>query len=100
LSRTFRSHWRRAAFAATKVDAVAAWSSSWLLFTGAPNRDPQMLDGGADAAIIGDRLVVSARCLLAHFAPHAQGWPRRGAGSARTSWPTLSTPRDRGFTPA
>jgi len=70
-----------AALAATDVDPLAAWSSSWLVFAGAAQLVAvQLLDSGAGAlVVIATALVVNARHLLysASIAGYADSWPRR-----------------------
>src|SRR3954468_9722827 len=70
-----------AALTSTRVDPIAAWSSSWLVFAGAAQLVAvHLLDGGAGGAVvILTVLVVNARHLLysASLAPHARDWPRR-----------------------
>jgi predicted branched-subunit amino acid permease len=70
-----------AALTATRVDPIAAWSSSWLIFAGAAQLVAAHLldDGSGGAVVILTALVVNARHLLysASLAPHVRDWPRR-----------------------
>lgn len=69
-----------AALASTRVDPVAAWSSSFLVFAGAAQLvSVQLLSNGSGAAIVVlTALVVNSRHLLysASLSPHTQSWGR------------------------
>ncbi|MCO8129437.1 AzlC family ABC transporter permease [Acidimicrobiia bacterium EGI L10123] len=70
-----------ATFAATDLDPLVAWSSSWLVFAGAAQATAvSLLDAGAaPTVVVLSCLVMNARHLLygASLRPHMDPWSRR-----------------------